>query len=276
MRRCVASLVSAVVVFSLVVGGTPLRPAARRCPASRSSATAKRRPRRRAPERADGPTPSSPSASFDPVNGVDDDGNGYVDDTNGWDFANGDARSTTVARRAASTSTAPTSPGRSARWAETAPLPVELRERQRRRGCVDHGLGREVVVLQLRRDQRRHRCPRLGHLLDAPVQQVRLVQRHVDGNAPRDRRDRSVRGEKRWRKRRRPQERRPRLVDTDSVARRQDRHRRPPERPRLLGRRPEPRERRAHVAPGVRAEPRPSRIVEDLDRVEERSGACSP
>ena len=27
---------------------------------------------------------------FDPVNGVDDDGNGYVDDTNGWDFANND------------------------------------------------------------------------------------------------------------------------------------------------------------------------------------------
>jgi subtilisin family serine protease len=27
---------------------------------------------------------------FDPVNGVDDDGNGYVDDTHGWDFANGD------------------------------------------------------------------------------------------------------------------------------------------------------------------------------------------
>ncbi|MDP9765632.1 S8 family peptidase [Deinococcus enclensis] len=27
---------------------------------------------------------------YDPVNGVDDDGNGYVDDTRGWDFANGD------------------------------------------------------------------------------------------------------------------------------------------------------------------------------------------
>jgi subtilisin family serine protease len=27
---------------------------------------------------------------FDPVDGVDNDGNGYVDDTNGWDFANGD------------------------------------------------------------------------------------------------------------------------------------------------------------------------------------------
>ncbi|MEJ7788137.1 MAG: S8 family peptidase [Solirubrobacteraceae bacterium] len=27
---------------------------------------------------------------FDPVNGRDDDGNGYVDDANGWDFANGD------------------------------------------------------------------------------------------------------------------------------------------------------------------------------------------
>lgn len=28
---------------------------------------------------------------FDPVNGRDDDANGYVDDVNGWDFANGDA-----------------------------------------------------------------------------------------------------------------------------------------------------------------------------------------
>ena len=28
---------------------------------------------------------------FDPVNGRDDDGNGYVDDANGWDFANGDS-----------------------------------------------------------------------------------------------------------------------------------------------------------------------------------------
>jgi subtilisin family serine protease len=28
---------------------------------------------------------------FDPANGRDDDGNGYVDDVNGWDFANGDA-----------------------------------------------------------------------------------------------------------------------------------------------------------------------------------------
>ncbi|GEM49294.1 S8 family peptidase [Deinococcus cellulosilyticus] len=27
---------------------------------------------------------------FDPVDGVDNDGNGYVDDTHGWDFANGD------------------------------------------------------------------------------------------------------------------------------------------------------------------------------------------
>jgi subtilisin family serine protease len=27
---------------------------------------------------------------FDPVDGVDNDGNGYVDDSNGWDFANGD------------------------------------------------------------------------------------------------------------------------------------------------------------------------------------------
>lgn len=27
---------------------------------------------------------------FDPVDGVDNDGNGYVDDTNGWDFANND------------------------------------------------------------------------------------------------------------------------------------------------------------------------------------------
>ncbi|WP_034386616.1 S8 family peptidase [Deinococcus sp. YIM 77859] len=27
---------------------------------------------------------------FDPVDGVDNDGNGYVDDTRGWDFANGD------------------------------------------------------------------------------------------------------------------------------------------------------------------------------------------
>jgi subtilisin family serine protease len=27
---------------------------------------------------------------FDPVDGVDNDGNGYVDDTNGWDFATGD------------------------------------------------------------------------------------------------------------------------------------------------------------------------------------------
>jgi subtilisin family serine protease len=27
---------------------------------------------------------------FDPVNGVDDDGNGYVDDSRGWDFAGGD------------------------------------------------------------------------------------------------------------------------------------------------------------------------------------------
>lgn len=27
---------------------------------------------------------------FDPPNGIDDDGNGYVDDTNGWDFANKD------------------------------------------------------------------------------------------------------------------------------------------------------------------------------------------
>lgn len=29
---------------------------------------------------------------FDPVNGIDDDGNGYIDDVNGWDFRNGDAR----------------------------------------------------------------------------------------------------------------------------------------------------------------------------------------
>ncbi len=28
---------------------------------------------------------------FDPVDGVDNDGNGYVDDTKGWDFANGDS-----------------------------------------------------------------------------------------------------------------------------------------------------------------------------------------
>lgn len=28
--------------------------------------------------------------SFDPVDGIDNDGNGYVDDTNGWDFANND------------------------------------------------------------------------------------------------------------------------------------------------------------------------------------------
>jgi len=27
---------------------------------------------------------------YDPVNGVDDDGNGYIDDTNGWDFVNND------------------------------------------------------------------------------------------------------------------------------------------------------------------------------------------
>ena len=27
----------------------------------------------------------------DPVNGVDDDGNGYIDDTHGWDFVSNDA-----------------------------------------------------------------------------------------------------------------------------------------------------------------------------------------
>ncbi|MGD9956482.1 MAG: S8 family serine peptidase [Candidatus Nanopelagicales bacterium] len=27
---------------------------------------------------------------YDPVNGIDDDGNGYIDDTNGWDFVNND------------------------------------------------------------------------------------------------------------------------------------------------------------------------------------------
>ena len=31
------------------------------------------------------------SNPFDPINGVDNDGNGYVDDANGWDFANNDS-----------------------------------------------------------------------------------------------------------------------------------------------------------------------------------------
>ena len=64
-------------------------------------------------------TPTSPANvwtnPFDPVNGVDNDGNGYVDDVHGWDFANGD--STDLRRRpdGSSTTTARTSPARSAR-----------------------------------------------------------------------------------------------------------------------------------------------------------------
>ena len=58
---------------------------------------------------------------FDPVDGVDNDGNGYVDDVHGWDFSDqtntvydGDPASST------STRTAPTSPAPSARPATTA------------------------------------------------------------------------------------------------------------------------------------------------------------
>ena len=53
---------------------------------------------------------------FDPVNGVDDDGNGYVDDVHGWDFEHGTTRCST----ARATITGRTSPARSARRAATA------------------------------------------------------------------------------------------------------------------------------------------------------------
>ena len=57
-----------------------------------------RRDHRRGPEgRPFRPRGQRLDEPFDPVNGTDDDGNGYVDDTNGWDFFRNDRPSTTPA-----------------------------------------------------------------------------------------------------------------------------------------------------------------------------------
>ena len=50
------------------------------------------------------------------VDGVDEDGNGFVDDVHGWDF---DGKNNTVYRRDARTITARMWPARSAQSAET-------------------------------------------------------------------------------------------------------------------------------------------------------------
>ena len=50
---------------------------------------------------------------FDPIDSVDNDGNGYIDDLHGWDFSDQTTPSTTgPPPNSTSTRTAPTSPGR--------------------------------------------------------------------------------------------------------------------------------------------------------------------
>ena len=112
------------------------------------------------------------------------------------------------------------------------PSGYEVAERHRGRGDRQDRWPR--VLQPVRGEDRRHRRARRGRLVDDRVQHVLVLQRHLDGDAARERCCRALRRVAPGRHGRRDQDGDPDLRGPDRVAQRQDRHRRTAERLRLL------------------------------------------
>ncbi len=113
-------------------------------------------------------------------------------------------------------------------------VPVQLRPAERHRRRRHRQQGGAGLLQPVRQDHGRPGCPRRRHLVDDGLQRLVVLQRHLDGHTARHRRRRAVQGQPPGCDGRADQGGAAGFRRGDPLAQRQDRHRRPAGRQRLL------------------------------------------